>query len=140
MQCKNWAKYIMNNLWEEIKMANKHLQRCSTSGKSKLSSKSTLSPGWQMLKSPVPNTGKDVRTSELLLTTDVKVNFCHFAEQFGNNRDIWRCSDMLYINTPLICACNLFFLIYTRCLQQCLLQHSLLQILGGCWTNSNMHL
>lgn len=75
---------------EEIKMANKHLQRCSTSGKSKLSSKSTLSPGWQMLKSPaVPNTGKDVGNWELLLTTDVKVNFCcHFAEQFGNNRDI----------------------------------------------------
>ena len=43
---------------EEIKMANKHLQRCSTSGKSKLSSKNTLSPlDWQMLKSlAVPNT------------------------------------------------------------------------------------
>jgi len=76
---------------EEIKMANRHLQRCSTSGKSKLNSKSTLSPSdWQMLKSlAVPHTGKDVGNWELSFTTNVKVNFCcHFAEQFGNNKDI----------------------------------------------------
>ena len=72
---------------EEIKMANKHLQRCSTSGKSELNCKGTLSPSdWQMLKSlAVPHTGKDVGNWELLFTTNVKVNFCcHFAEQFGN--------------------------------------------------------